>query len=180
MSRPLLAGANPFVTLYADGVPTAYASVWRVDWSVKGSGAAIILWHAGMLRILSDAPELAAWVEAHFVRHFEEATALRSWPECARVEREHTRVRVDPASGAFASAGDVSVRVEGVLDARPVGIEDFPLKGVSHGLSMLVLPCERATISVGGSAVPGSPQVSWDFGTPSSSAVVTVHEAWSM
>ena len=29
----LLAGANPFVTLYDGEQPIAYASIWRVDWS---------------------------------------------------------------------------------------------------------------------------------------------------
>ena len=33
-----LMGANPCVTLYDGDQATAYASVWRVDWSLRGSG----------------------------------------------------------------------------------------------------------------------------------------------
>lgn len=172
--RPLLAGANPFVTLYEGERPTAYASVWRVDWSTHGSGNVVILWTPGLLRIVGDDVRLAGWIEEHFVRNFDEALALPSWPS-ARVERASVSV-----GRASAEAGDIAISLDGVLDARPVGIADFPLRGVSHGLSMQILPCSRASISVGGVAVPGSPQVSWDGGRPSSSAVVTVHEAWSM
>lgn len=174
----LLAGANPFVTLYDAGLPTAYASVWRVDWSARGSGNAVILWHAGRLRIVGDDVRLAAWLEEHFVRHFDEARALPSWPSC-EPERAAVQVRVDAGRGAVVTAGDISIELGGVLDARPVGIADFPLCGVSHGLSMQILPCEAASIVVDGVAVPGSPEVTWDGGRPSSSAVTTVHEAWS-
>ncbi|MEV4354707.1 hypothetical protein ACWEPL_24040 [Nonomuraea sp. NPDC004186] len=36
--EPLLAGANPYVTLYDGATPTGYASMWRVDWSTHGTG----------------------------------------------------------------------------------------------------------------------------------------------
>lgn len=175
---PLLTGANPFLTLYDNDMPTAYASIWRVDWSVRGSGNAIVLWHGGTLRIVTDAPGLGVWLEEHFVRRFDEATALPSWP-AAGVEAAQTEVRVDPATGVHAAGGDVVVRIDTVLDARPVAVTDFPLGGVSHGLSMLAMPCEAAGLTVGGAAVPGRPRVWRDGGRPYSSAVTTVHEAWS-
>ncbi|MFI6321692.1 hypothetical protein ACIBG8_29445 [Nonomuraea sp. NPDC050556] len=171
---PLLAGANPFVTLYEDDQPTAYASVWRVDWSTHGSGNVVILWTPGQLRIVGDDVRLAEWIEEQFVRNFPEARALPSWPT-AKVERASVSVR-----WSSARAGDITISLDGVLDARPFAVDDFPLRGVSHGLSMQILPCSKATVSVGGVAVPGSPQVSWDGGRPASSAVVTVHEAWSV
>ncbi|MEV4061895.1 hypothetical protein [Nonomuraea dietziae] len=177
--EPLLAGANPFVTLYEEGRPTAYASVWRVDWSRYGSGAALVVWTPGGLRVIGDEPRLARWIEEHFVRHFDEAKALPSWP-AVRVERAAVHVRIDPVRGAFAGAGDLTVRIGDPLDARPVGIADFPIQGVSHGLSMQLVPCRSASITVGGVAVPGAPAVTWNEGRPSSSAVTTVHEAWSM
>lgn len=66
-----------------------------------------------------------------------------------------------------------------ILDARPVGIADFPIQGVSHGLSMQVLPCQTATIRLGDTIVPGTPLITWDAGRPVSSAVTTIHEVWS-
>lgn len=175
---PLLAGANPYLTLYADDAPTVYVSLWRVDWSVRGSGNVMVCWLDGSLRILTDNPGLGGWLEEHFVRRFDEATALPEWPVAA-IERTATQIRVDPATGAYAAAADIVVRIDTVLDARPVGISDFPLGGVRHGLSMLLLPCASATVTVGGVEVPGRPRL-WraEDGRPYSSAVTTVHETW--
>jgi hypothetical protein len=41
---PLLAGANPYVTLYDGETPTGYASMWKVDWSTHGTGAVLVVW----------------------------------------------------------------------------------------------------------------------------------------
>jgi hypothetical protein len=64
------------------------------------------------------------------------------------------------------------------LDARPVGIADFPLDGVSHGLSMMAMPCATASMTVGGVAVAGQPRVWRDGERTYSSAVTAMHEAW--
>jgi hypothetical protein len=176
---PLLAGANPFVTLYDGDTPTGYASMWRVDWSTHGAGAVLVVWTPAGLRVVGDNPRLAAWIEEHFVRQFDEAKELPSWP-AARVERAAVQLRVDPAKGAFARAAGLVVTITGPLDARPFATADFPVQGVSHGLSMQVLPCERASIIVDGHAVSGEPIVVWTDGRPASSAVTTVHEAWSV
>lgn len=177
--KPLLAGANPYVTLYDGDTPTGYASMWRVDWSTHGAGAVLVVWTPAGLRVVGDDPRLAAWIEEHFVRNFDEARALPSWP-AARVERAAVQLRVDPAEGAFARTAGLAVSIGGLLDARPFALADFPLQGVSHGLSMQVIPCEHASITVNGRPVPGKPTVIRPDGRPASSAVVTVHEAWSM
>jgi hypothetical protein len=180
MRRALLAGANPFVTLYDDGgAPAAYASLWRVDWSTHGPGNAIVLWHGGGVRVVTDAPALGGWLEEHFVRRFDEAIALPSWPSAVLVEAP-VEIVVDPACGARAAGADVVVALGDPLDARPVGIADFPLDGVSHGLSMMAMPCATAKLTVGGAAVAGRPRVWRDGDRPYSSAVTAVHEAWSV
>lgn len=176
--KPLLAGANPYVTLYEGAIPTGYASMWRVDWSTHGTGAVLVVWTPAGLRVVGDDPRLAAWIEEHFVRHFDEAKALPSWP-AVRGEQATVQLHVDPAKGAFAQAADLTVSITGPLDARPFALADFPLQGVSHGLSMQIIPCEHASITVNGHAVPGRPAVIWSDGRPASSAVTTVHEAWS-
>ncbi|MGR6918288.1 hypothetical protein ACU635_28930 [[Actinomadura] parvosata] len=177
--QPLLAGANPYVTLYDGAIPTGYASLWKIDWSTHGAGAVLIVWTPAGLRVVGGDARLAGWIVEHFVRHFDEATALPSWP-AARVERAPVRLRVDPARGAFARAAGLEVAITGPLDARPFALADFPLQGVSHGLSMQVIPCEHASIKVDGRPVPGRPTVVRTDGRPASSAVTTVHEAWSM
>ena len=167
-------------TRNTDGdTPTGYASMWKVDWSTHGAGAVLIVWTRAGLRIVGDDPRLAAWVEEHFVRHFDEVKDLPTWPT-ARVERAAVQVRVDPTRGGFASAAGLTVSVTGPLDARPFARADFPLQGVSHGLSMQLIPCEHASITVDHHAVPGKPTVIWSDGRPASSAVTTVHEAWSV
>lgn len=174
----LLAGANPFVTLYDGEQPTAYASIWRVDWSPRGSGGAVVLWHDGAVRLVGDNPDLATWLEEYFVRNFEEAAALPIWPSM-RPEAAAVDVRIDPRRGCEVRAVDIVIRLGGMLDARPVAIPDFRLAGVSHGLSMLLLPCAEATIEVGGRRVPGAPRRLGTPDRPSSSACVSVHESWS-
>ncbi|NUT12799.1 MAG: hypothetical protein HOQ38_20225 [Nonomuraea sp.] len=176
--EPLLAGANPYVTLFDGATPTGYASLWQVDWSTHGTGAVLVVWTPAGLRVVGDSPPLATWIEEHFVRHFDEAAALPSWP-AARVERADVRLCVDPATGASASAPGLEVSITGPLDARPFAMADFPLRGVSHGLSMQIIPCAHASIVVDGEAVPGVPAVTRPGGRPVSSAVTTVHEAWS-
>jgi len=177
MRRALLAGANPYLTLYDADSAVAYASIWRVDWSVHGAGNVIVLWHAGTVRVLTDAPALGGWLEEHFVRRFDEATALPSWPSLELVEAP-VEVVVDPGGGARATGAGVVVALGDPLDARPVGVADFPLDGVSHGLSMLSMPCATATMTVDGVAVAGTPRVWRDGGRVHSSAVTAVHEAW--
>ncbi len=43
----ILCGANPGVRLFEGDTVTAFASVWTVDWSVRGAGTALVLWHDG-------------------------------------------------------------------------------------------------------------------------------------
>lgn len=176
--RTLLVGANPFVTLYADDRPTAYASLWRVDWSRWGSGSAVVLWVAGEVRVIGDDVEVAGAVERNLVRHFDEAKELPGWGRPA-VEEAPTRVEVDPEAGATAVAGDVEIRIHKPLDARPFADPDFTIRGTSHGLAMQVAPCERARIRVAGKLLSGQPRVVWKDARPTSSAVVTFAESWS-
>jgi len=103
----LLVGANPGVRLFADGQVTAFASLWRVDWSVRGAGAAIVLWHAGVVRLLTTDADLGRWLERDFTRHFPEVDSL-AWtepePEVCEVD-----VSVDLTHGVRATGGDVRV-----------------------------------------------------------------------
>jgi hypothetical protein len=51
--RVLLVGANPGVSLFTGEQLSAFASVWIVRWSERGSGRAIVLWHDGRVRVLA-------------------------------------------------------------------------------------------------------------------------------
>lgn len=169
----LLCGANPGARLFDGDTVTAFASVWTVDWSVRGAGAALVLWHGGRVRVLGADPELAGWLADYFVRHFPEVDGL-PWP-APTVERADVAVGMDLGSGLHATAADVEVAMSGVLDRRTFRTGDFPLDGVPHGLQLLLTPMAEATITVAGQRLPGAPKVS---GT-SSSAFLAAAEVWS-
>ncbi|GLZ78014.1 hypothetical protein Afil01_28210 [Actinorhabdospora filicis] len=77
-----LLGANPCVTLYDDGAPTAYASVWRVDWSEQGgTGHVIVLGRPDGVRVLGADRELSLWVANSFNRHLKGTAKLFGWTE---------------------------------------------------------------------------------------------------
>src|SRR3954465_3943758 len=114
--RVILCGANPGVRLFDGDTVTAYASVWVVDWSERGSGNAIVLWHADTVRVLTDDVDLGRWLERDFTRHFPEADGL-VWPEPAP-EKANVDVQLDLVHGLTARAGDVEITMSGILDRR--------------------------------------------------------------
>jgi hypothetical protein len=171
----MLTGANPGVLLRDGGAVTAFASVWQVDWSEHGSGPAIVLWHAGRVRLLGPDPTLAEWLADTFVRHFGEVDGLPWAP--ARAERAEVELDLDLGRGLVAKAGDVTVEIADVLDRRPFAMAGLTLGGVEYALSNVYAPCRTARITVAGTAVPGAPEV--DEATPSSTAFLAVAESWT-
>jgi hypothetical protein len=171
----VLTGANPGVLLREAGEVTAFASVWQVDWSEHGSGPAIVLWHAGRVRLLGPDPELAAWLAETFVRHFGEVAGLPWEPRPA--ETTDVQTDLDLGRGLVAKAGDVVVEIDGVLDRRPFAQDGLDFGGVRYALSNVYAPCRTARITVAGTAVPGVPEV--DADGPSSTAFLAVAESWT-
>lgn len=174
--RVILCGANPGVRLFDGDVVTAFASVWVVDWSERGSGPAIVLWHNGAVRVLAEDPELGRWLERDFTRHFPEADGL-PWPE-PTPERATVEVRLDLGQGLSARAGDVEISMSGILDRRPFQTDEFLLDGVPHGLRLVMAPASDATIHVGGRRVAGTVTGGGTAERPASSAFLTAAEVW--
>jgi hypothetical protein len=174
--RVILCGANPGVQLFEDGTVTAFASVWVVDWSERGSGTAIVLWHGGVVRVLAEDPALGGWLERAFVRHFPEVDGL-PWPEPVP-ERVAVEVRLDLAEGLSARAGDVRVSMSGVLDRREYQTDAFMLDGVAHGLRLVLAPAMSATIEIAGRTLPGAVTRGGTTDRPTSSAFLTAAEVW--
>jgi len=175
--RVFLCGANPGVRLYDGDVVTAYASVWLVDWSERGSGNALVLWHEGVVRVLADDTALGQWLESAFVRHFPEADGL-TWP-APTPERAAVDASLDFAAGMFtARAGDVEVTMSGVLDRRAFETDEFPLDGVPHGLRLVTAPVKDAAITIGGRRLPGTLTRGGTAERPTSSGFLTTAEVW--
>ena len=113
-------GANPAALLWDGDQATAFVSVWQADWSVEGSGGAIVLCRPGELRVLCDTPLLGRWLFDTFVVHFSDLNHFEG-PARPTVERAAVKVDIDLAAGLSASAADVTVHITGVLDRPDVG-----------------------------------------------------------
>jgi len=173
----ILSGANPGVRLLDGDTVTAFASVWSVDWSERGAGNALVLWHDGAVRVLGADTDLASWLASYFVRHFPEVAGL-PWPEPV-VERADVSIALNLTSGLVARAGAVEVTMSGVLGHRTFATDDFALDGVPHALQLLLAPVSDATITVAGQQLPGAVEVGGTPDRPSSSAFLATAEVWS-
>lgn len=174
----LLMGANPGVRLYAadgDEVPEAYASAWRVDWSVRGAGNALVLWRAGVPRVISDSAPLGEWLAAAFTRHFPEVRGL-PWPT-PEVTTAPVTYESDLTNGVRVSGADVQLEITEPLQRGLVRVDDFDLGGTPHLLSTVLMPCRQAALRVGGTPVPGLPRVTTSPRV-SSSAFIADAEVW--
>jgi hypothetical protein len=176
--RVILAGANPGVRLFdAAGKVSAFASIWQVDWSVRGSGSVIVLWHGGTVRVVSEDADLASWLERYFVRSFLEVQGL-PWPEPV-VERDLVQISLDLSDGLTAKGSDIQIEMSGVLDRRVYSTDRYLLHGVEHSLSLLIVPVRSARIDVGGETLPGHIRAHAGGVKPSSTAFLTTAEVWS-
>lgn len=177
----LLVGSNPGLLLHHAGTDgtggaggvSAFAAVWRVAWSRHGAGDAVVLWHAGRTRVLTDRPPLGAWLAQAFTRHFPEVEGL-AWPE-PELTRTAVAIDLDLASGMVAQADDVRVEVTGPLDRRPVRVAAFP--GNGWQLSNVYTPCRDGVLHLAGRRVPGAPHVVTGP-RASSSAYLADAEVW--
>jgi hypothetical protein len=181
--RVILTGANPGVRLFdASGRVAAFASIWTVDWSERGSGNAIVLWHnadgSGQVRVVADDIDLAAWLESYFVRSFLEVQGL-PWPDPV-IERDLVQITVDLSDGMTAKGADIQIEMGGVLDRRVFTTDKYKLGGIEHSLSLLIAPVRTARIELGGEILPGRVRVDGRTkAKPSSSAFLTTAEVWS-
>src|SRR3954453_17892267 len=175
--RIILAGANPGLRLFdKDGKVTAFASIWMVDWSIRGAGTAVVLWFDGIVRVVSEDVDLVDWLGGEFVGSFLEVPGL-PWREPA-VERDLVQVSMNLADGLGAKAADIQIEVSGVLDRRLFGADSFQPAEGPHSLSLVIAPVRSATVSIGGASVPGFVQVDGSPDKPGSSAFLTTAEVW--
>jgi hypothetical protein len=170
-------GANPVASLWEGDQATAFVSVWQVDWSSEGPGGALVLCRPGELRVLCDPPVLGRWLFDTFVTHSRELNNFEL-PARPTVEKAAVRVDLDLTAGLHASAGDVSVRITGILDRRRKLENGLRLDGVPWSLSQVSMPCRSARIETAGTVVPGLPRLT--EGPPlNSSASLAVAATWT-
>jgi hypothetical protein len=168
-------GANPCVTLYDGDQVTAYASIWRVDWSQRGSGRALVLGTPEQIRIIGPDEGLGAWLGTEFNRHLVRVSGTIGWslPELTIAP---VTFDLDLAEGFCATADDVSVEITGPIDRYLTRNDLYDLGGTPHILSTVWIPCMEGSISVGGSRLSGAVRV--DPAKPMSSAFIAEAEVW--
>jgi hypothetical protein len=175
----VLIGANPAVLLLDGDRPTAFASLWLVEWSLYGSGHVLVVYRPAEVRILGENPGLGRWLTDTFVCHFGEAKRFGT-PERVTAERTPVQVDLDLERGVTASAGDVLVEMTDVLDRRSFSEDGLVLGPATYDLRNVYVPCGAARLVVGGEQVPGRPGVTGEGeGVPWSSAFLAVAETWA-
>jgi hypothetical protein len=174
--RILLVGANPCVTLFDGQEPTTFVSIWRVDWSPRGSGTAAIVWMDGAVRVYGANRALGTWLERTIVRWTPEALAL-DWSEPRFVETDVV-VHIDLASGMSARSPGLAVLLRSPLDLRPFETDDFELDSRAHSLRLVLAPMRSAVVRVDGRTRGGRVDVAGPVSRPTSSAFVAEAEVW--
>ena len=174
-----LVGANPAVTLIDGDEPVAFASLWRVDWSPRGSGTTIVLWYAGRVRVFGSDTEISRMVEADFTQYFPEVQDL-AWSAPEFVAGPAV-LRSSLSTGAVATAPGIEVEISGLMDRREFSTADFPLSPdrAAYGLRLVLAPASDARIIVDGVQLPGRPRTGGTVECPTSSAFVTDAEVWT-
>lgn len=170
-------GANPFVTLFRDGAAVAFASVWRVDWSERGQGRALVFGDAEGIRVVGPNVELGGWLAESFNRHLAKVRAGLPWGE-PKLEAAAVEFDLDLDTGFSARGADISVEIAEPVDRRLTRNDAYDLGGVPHVLSTVWIPCRRASISVGGRAIDGDLEFAATADDPYSSAAIAEAEVW--
>lgn len=170
-----LMGANPCVTLYEGDRATAFASIWRVDWSLRGKGHALVLGTPERIRIIGPDAELGAWLGTEFNRHIRSVSAGINWSE-PEFTLAPVQFDLDLETGLGASADDVAVEIYGPLERYLTRKDDYDLGGTPNILSTVWIPCKAGSISVRGKRLAGSIRI--DPTQPMSSAFIAEAEVW--
>jgi hypothetical protein len=170
-------GANPAALLWDGDQATAFVSVWQVEWSVEGPGGAVVFCRPGELRLLCDTPLLGRWLFDNFVTHFQELNQF-DLPARPTVEQASVKIDLDLTAGLHATAGDLNIRITGILDRRRMLDSGLRLGNVPWSLCNVYMPCRTARIEAGGAVVPGVPRIK--EGSPvGSSAFLLAAETWA-
>jgi hypothetical protein len=170
-----LMGANPCVTLYENDRATAYASVWRVDWSLRGYGHALVLGTPERIRIIGPNAELASWLGDEFNRHLTRVSGGIGWSE-PQLTVSPVRFDLDLARGLSVSADNVTVEITDPIERYLTRNDQYDLGGTPNILSTVWIPCRAGMIAVDGVPLPGA--IRLDATKPISSAFIAEAEVW--
>lgn len=176
-------GSNPCATLLRGESRVGLVSLWEAEWSVHGSGVAVLTWVDGddAVRLLTPDLELGGWLAATFSAHFPELDGLP--PVADPVACEVREWTIGPATAranvVSADAGSVVAMIGRALLTRPGHVADRQLGDTSWTLTNLLSFCADATLEVDGARVLGRPKVDGTGEHLTSTAFVATHETWT-
>lgn len=176
MPELVLVGANPGLLLRDAGQPTAFASIWQVDWSAAGNGNALILCQDGRTLAHGQNERLCRWLVERFTQHFPESAGTGG---AMKYVEAAVSLDIDLDTGMRASAGAVVVELSRPLDRRTFRAERLDLGGTAYELSNVLVPCAEGFISVSGVPLLGTPTLTSEDDRPGSSGFLAVAEVWS-
>lgn len=176
-------GANPNVTLFRGEAKAGFVSLWEAEWSIRGSGVAVLAWVEGdeAVRLLTPELDLGSWLAGTFSRYFPELSDLpeigspvscevREW----WVTGEHVRTRVTGDDGSR-----VAATIGQPLATRPGHVADWKLGPTHWTMTNLLTFCSDATVEIDDARVLGRAMVSEDNDRPTSTAFIATHETWT-
>jgi hypothetical protein len=175
-SIPILRGTGATAQLLDGDETVALASVWRVDESPMGSGTALILWHAGLVRVIGVDPGLTSWLSGRFVRHLPEAEGL-DWSQ-VDVRTDEVEIQLSE-TGLVARAVGIEVRIAEAIGQWRVTTDELVLDGVELSRSMRLVPCRQGSIELDGRQLGGEPRVDEAAEPPRSTASLALDDVWS-
>ena len=176
-------GANPCATLVRGSSRVGFVSLWEAEWSVHGSGLAVLAWVDGddTVRLLTPDVTLGSWLATTFSRHFPEFEGLPDIGE--PIECEVREWQIGPSSARAnvigADASHVIATMGRSVATRPAHVADWELGEVSWTLTNLLTYCGDATLEVDGARVLGRPVISGDGSRLTSTAFIATHETWT-
>ena len=183
-------GENPGISLKEtpDGPFVALASFFRVVLSPHGRGHALVLLQspqdagaAGNV-CLHDNEKLARYLVSDFVSHF---GAWKGLPGLRGIDYrplDSVEASGDPASTYHETvkAGDTTVRLTWSGLGKPFCFALPPDKSATgtHWMPSLFVPCQSASVTVNGKALPGKPAPRELAGHKFSTAMLAFSETW--
>jgi len=179
-SPVVVSGDNPGMTLYDGDRRVAVVSYWNVELSAAGVGHALVAWtDRGGAFVLTDAPAVATFVVERLTRHFPEFEGI----DLSEVDQLEARFAAELGPGGLAVRASGSRAVEALwsepMTARLVRWPGFELGEGRLDLTLTLLPCREAQLSVDGTPLAGSPRVEELGERPRSSAFIALAETWT-
>jgi len=183
-------GENPGISLKEtpDGPFVALASFFRVVLSPHGRGHALVLLQAPQDRssagnvCLHDNEKLARYLVGDFVSHFGAWKGLPGLQGLKYRALDSVEASGDPASSysETVKAGDLTARLTWSGLGKPFCFALPPEKSATgkHSMPSLFVPCQAATITVNGKALPGKPVPREMAGHSFSTAMLAFSETW--